>query len=204
MKKGHLLIGVLAAGLAFVTYRAGGTCRTAGGFGACSASFALTQLEATSDFQKIGNTGSRQTAPAWSLKDLDGKRLKLSDFKGNVVILNFWATWCPPCRKEIPTLVSLQRQYGGAGLVVIGVSLDEKGPAVVKPFVSKAGITYPVVMGDPKTVAGYGGIAVVPTTFIIDCDGNVAAVHQGDVERAIFESEIKPLLNEPIKKKDAI
>ena len=141
----------------------------------------------------MANTGNR-AAPDWQLKDLDGKSVKLSDFKGKVVILNFWATWCPPCRKEIPTFVSLQRQYADKGLVIVGVSLDEKGPGVVKPFVAKMGINYPVVMGDPKTAADYGGIAVVPTTFVIDRSGKVAAEHEGDADRATFEGEIKPLL----------
>ncbi len=135
-----------------------------------------------------------KAAPDWQLKNLDGKEVKLSDFKGKVVILNFWATWCPPCRREIPSFVWLQKQYGDKGLVIVGVSLDEKGPGVVKPFAAKMGINYPIVMGDPKTAADYGGIEVVPTTSVIDRNGKIAAEHQGDAERATFEAEIKPLL----------
>ncbi len=122
------------------------------------------------------------------------KRSKLSDFKGKVVVLNFWATWCPPCRREIPDFVALQKQYADKGLVIIGVSLDEDGAAVVKPFASKMGINYPVVMGDQKTAAAYGGIQVVPTTFIFDKSGKIAAQHEGGADRATFEAEIKPLL----------
>jgi peroxiredoxin len=137
---------------------------------------------------------SGQVAPAWELKDLDGKPVKLADFKGRVVLLNFWATWCPPCRAEIPDLVSLQQQYSPRGLVVIGVALDEGGAARVRPFVKKFGIEYPVVIGNQKIAEAYGGIDAVPTTFVIDRKGNVVAEQKGAAGRAEFESEIKPLL----------
>lgn len=160
-----------------------------------SACPAFAMLATAAGLQTVANkSNATKAAPDWQLKDLDGKSVKLSDFKGKVVILNFWATWCPPCRREIPSFVSLQKEYGDKGLVIIGVSLDEKGPAAVKPFISKMGINYPVVMGDPKVAADYGGIAVVPTTFVIDRNGNVAAMHEGDAPRATFESQIKPLL----------
>ena len=82
-----------------------------------------------------------QPAPGWELKDLEGKPVKLSDFKGKVILLNFWATWCPPCRDEIPDLVSLQQQYGPRGLVVLGIAMDAKGAAIVKPFVKTMAIS---------------------------------------------------------------
>ncbi|MFN2476416.1 MAG: TlpA family protein disulfide reductase [Chthoniobacterales bacterium] len=188
MKKDHIVLVLLAGGLTLATYLS--TSAQAGAAGACPA-FALL---ATAPVAGANKAATQKAAPDWQLKDLDGKSVKLSDFKGKVVILNFWATWCPPCRKEIPTFVSLQKQYADNGLVIVGVSLDEKGPGVVKPFVAKMGINYPVVMGDPKTAAEYGGIGVVPTTFIIDRNGKLAAQHEGDAERATFESEIKPLL----------
>ena len=141
-----------------------------------------------------GSPENGQAAPAWELKDLDGKPVKLADFKGKVVLLNFWATWCPPCRAEIPDLVSLQQQYGPQGLVVIGVAMDEGGTARVRPFVKKFGIEYPVVIGNQKIAEAYGGIEVVPTTFVIDRKGKVIAKQKGAAERAEFESEIKPLL----------
>jgi thiol-disulfide isomerase/thioredoxin len=183
------VLALLAAGLLVSSYFTT-PARSAGG--AC---FALLPLAANGSVEQVANTSPRnRSAPDWQLKDLDGKPVKLSDFKGKVLILNFWATWCPPCRKEIPTFVSLQKQYAPKGLAIVGVSLDEKGPGVVTPFVAKMGINYPVVMGDPKIAADYGGIAVVPTTFVIDRNGKVVAEHQGDAERATFEGEIKPLL----------
>ncbi len=137
---------------------------------------------------------ARKPAPAWELKDVEGKVVKLSDFKGRVVILDFWATWCPPCRAEIPGFVALQKQYGEKGLTIIGVSLDEKGPKVVKPFMKKYSINYPIVMGDTKTQNAYGGIEGIPTTFVIDGDGMIVSKHVGFAEKSVFEKELKPLL----------
>jgi thiol-disulfide isomerase/thioredoxin len=137
---------------------------------------------------------TRKPAPDWQLSDVNGNPLKLSDFKGKVVVLDFWATWCPPCRAEIPGLVALQKKYADQGLSVIGVSLDEQGPAVVKPFMQRFAINYPVVMGNEKILADYGGISAIPTTFVIDREGNVVAAHQGYTDQATFESEIGPLL----------
>ena len=133
-------------------------------------------------------------APAWELKNTDGKLVKSSDFAGKVVILDFWATWCPPCKAEIPGFVDLQKKYGEKGLVVIGVSLDEQGPAVVKPFMRRFGMNYPVVMGDEKIVQDFGGVSAIPTTFIIDKSGNIAAKHVGYAPKEAFEKEITPLL----------
>lgn len=136
----------------------------------------------------------KMVAPDLQLKSLEGKTIKLSDYKGKVVVLNFWATWCPPCREEIPDLVALQKQYAARGLVVLGVSMDEGGPAGVASFAKKFEINYPVVMGDEKTSEAYGGIQVLPTTFIIDRKSNVVDGLQGGTDRAGFEEKIKPLL----------
>jgi peroxiredoxin len=136
----------------------------------------------------------KPVAPNWQLRDINGKPISLADFKGKVVILDFWATWCPPCRQEIPGFVKLQRKYQDKGLVIIGVSLDQQGPGVVKPFVRELGMNYPVVMGDEKIVSDYGGIEAIPTTFIIDRQGEVVTAHQGFTDSATFEAEIRPLL----------
>jgi thiol-disulfide isomerase/thioredoxin len=132
-------------------------------------------------------------APAWELTDTDGKPVKSSDFEGKVVILDFWATWCPPCKAEIPGFIELQKQYGEKGLVVVGVSLDERGPAVVKSFINQFGMNYPVVMGDAKIVQAFGGIQAIPTTFIIDRRGEIVARHVGFAPKETFEKQIIPL-----------
>ncbi len=190
-RRDNIVLAVFATGLLFSSYFTAPA--SFGGNGGCLAILPL--LAGDNSVQQIANTTTQnRVAPDWRLTSLDGKAIKLSDFKGKVVVLNFWATWCPPCRREIPDFVALQKQYADKGLVIIGVSLDEGGAAVVKPFVKKMGINYPVVMGDQKTIAAYGGIQVVPTTFIIDKTGKVAAQHEGGADRATFESEIKPLL----------
>ena len=137
---------------------------------------------------------SKTAAPDWQLSDVDGKPVKLSDFKGKVVILDFWATWCPPCRAEIPGFIAIQTKYANKGFTMIGVSLDEQGPSVVKPFMRKVGMNYPVVMGTPKVAGDYGGIQAIPTTFVIDRQGNVVAAYQGFTDQSTFESVIGPLL----------
>ena len=135
-------------------------------------------------------------APEWQLKDPDGQAIKLSDFKGKVVILDFWATWCPPCRAEIPEFIALQKQYAAQGLTVVGVSLDTDGAAVVKSFMKRNGMNYPVVIGDDKIAGDYGGISAIPTTFVLDRTGNIVSSHQGFASQVVFESEIRPLLEQ--------
>lgn len=133
-------------------------------------------------------------SPAWELKGVDGKPVKSSDFVGKVVILDFWATWCGPCRMEIPGFIELQKRYADKGLVVVGVSLDQDGAPVVKSFMDKTGINYPVVLGDETIVNAFGGVEGIPTTFIIDHDGQIIHKHVGYTDKAEFEAEIKPLL----------
>jgi thiol-disulfide isomerase/thioredoxin len=132
-------------------------------------------------------------APAWELKDLNGKVVKSSDFLGKVVILDFWATWCAPCKAEIPGFVALQKQYGDQGLAVVGVSLDDQGAATVRRFVDEFRMNYPVVLGNLALMQAFGGTAI-PTTVIIDRKGNIVARHVGFTPKETFEKEIKPLL----------
>ena len=133
-------------------------------------------------------------APDFSLKSVDGKIVKLSDFKGKVIILDFWATWCPPCRKGIPDLISIQNEYKN-DVVVIGVSLDgDKTIKDVPGFAKEYGINYPIVYGDEKIVTAYGGIQAIPTAFVIDKKGNIADQHVGLVDKSVYVNKIKELL----------
>ncbi len=167
--------------------------------GGCPVSAMLSSFDSQPAFQTVANeTGGgskrRQAAPPWQLKDVDGKTVKLSDFKGKVVILDFWATWCPPCRKEIPGFVALQKKYADKGVTVVGVSLDEGGVGIVKAFMKQNGMNYPVVLGDQQIAMAYGGISSIPTTFVIDKEGNVAAVHEGYSDPSEFEADLNKLL----------
>jgi thiol-disulfide isomerase/thioredoxin len=133
-------------------------------------------------------------APAWQLQSPAGQAVQLSDFKGKVVVLDFWATWCPPCRAEIPDFVALQKQYGDKGLVIVGVSLDQGGPDLVTKFMQAHGMDYPVVMGNEQISDEYGGIQGIPTTFVIDRQGKIVSSHIGETDKSVFEDEIKKLL----------
>jgi thiol-disulfide isomerase/thioredoxin len=140
-----------------------------------------------------GSSIALNEAPAWELKDLDGQVVKSSEFLGKVVILDFWATWCAPCKAEIPGFIALQKQYGDRGLAVIGVSLDDQGPVVVKRFMADFEMNYRVVLGDVALMQAFGGTAI-PTTVIINRAGKIVARHVGFTPRETFEDEIKPLL----------
>jgi thiol-disulfide isomerase/thioredoxin len=129
----------------------------------------------------------------WELMDLDGKPVKSSDFEGKVLILDFWATSCPPCDARIPGFIELQSKYGEKGLVVVGVLLDEEGPSVARQMKEEVGINYPVLVGASNIVEYFGGMEI-PSTFIIDKSGKVVARHIGFVSKETFEREITPLL----------
>jgi peroxiredoxin len=133
-------------------------------------------------------------APAWDLKDTTGKSVKLSDFKGKVVIVDFWATWCPPCRAEIPDFIALQDKYGKQGLVIVGISVDQGGAPVVASFAQKNKINYQLVLADDQVAEAYGANEGIPTTFVIDRKGNIIAKHLGKTDADVFENEIKSAL----------
>ncbi len=139
-------------------------------------------------------SNARTPAPNWQLNDLNGKTVKFSDFRGKVVILDFWATWCAPCRVEIPHFAELQKQYGDKGLTVIGISLDEQGPEAVKEFVKRLDVNYTIVTGNQKVVEAYGGVYAIPTTFVIDRQGRIVSEHVGYDDKVVFEKEIQSLL----------
>ena len=134
-------------------------------------------------------------APDFTMKDLEGKDFTLSSTLGKVVLLDFWATWCPPCQESIPDLTKLQKQYSEQGLQVVGISLDRRGERVVKPFAKKLKINYKILVGDStKVIENYRGIIGIPTLFVIDRKGNVVNQFIGYVEREVLEKEIKKLL----------
>lgn len=142
-----------------------------------------------------GEVGS--SAPAWKLGTLDGHELSSTAFAGKVVVVDFWATWCPPCRAEIPGFIELQKKYGKDGLVIVGVSVDQGGPEVVKKFVADNKINYQIVLADDAVADAFGGFEGIPTTFVIDRAGKIQLKETGLVGAAEFEKRILPLLNPP-------
>jgi len=131
-------------------------------------------------------------APDFSLIDLSGRALRLSDYRGKVVILDFWATWCEPCKQEIPHLVELQNKYAAQGLQVLGVSMDDSEPPV-REFQQQFKMNYPVAVGTSKLADQYGGVLGLPITFLIDRQGRIVARHIGATNPSVFEAEIQKL-----------
>ncbi len=139
------------------------------------------------------DSGQHPLAPDFNLTDISGRKLSLSDYHGKVVMLDFWATWCGPCRIEIPGFIALQNRYGNDGLAIIGISMDD-GPQPVVDFYKQFRMNYPVAMGNEKLGELYGGIIGLPTTFLIGRDGRIYAKHEGATDVSVFEDEIKQLL----------
>ena len=139
-------------------------------------------------------------APAWQLEDLNGKTVSLSDFRGKVVVLNFWATWCGPCRAEIPGFIKLQKEYGDKGVVFLGLSEDEDANAV-PPFIQKSGINYPVLLAKPAVASAYNAQAL-PTTYVIDRQGNIADQHLGAWPADELETSLKEALGLAVNAND--
>jgi peroxiredoxin len=136
----------------------------------------------------------RKPAPEFALKDVNGKTVHLSDYKGKVVLLDFFATWCGPCKIEIPWFMEMERRNKDRGFAVLGVAMDDEGWEVVKPFLADLGVNYRVVIGNDATAGMYGGVDALPTTFLIDKEGRIAAVHVGLASRKDFEDGIEQLL----------
>jgi thiol-disulfide isomerase/thioredoxin len=133
-------------------------------------------------------------APGWKLQDVNGRAVSSDQFKGKVVVVDFWATWCPPCREEIPGYIALQKKYGADQLAIVGVSLDQAGPGVVKAFIEKNGVNYPMVMGDDAVQSAFGGMEAIPTTFLIDRAGQIRDRKVGSMPTADYEQKIVALL----------
>jgi peroxiredoxin len=151
----------------------------------------------TVNAQSLKNAKDRKPAPDFELKDVNGKVIRLSDYKGKAVMIDFWATWCGPCQIEIPWFIDFQRKYKDQGFIVLGVSLDDDGWKAVTPFAEKMRINYPIVMGNDSTADLYGAAEALPTTVLIDREGNVASVHVGLAGKQEFQDAIEKLLEAP-------
>jgi peroxiredoxin len=152
---------------------------------------------ATVKAASVKPASERRDAPDFTLKDADGKTVHLSEYRGKVVLLDFWATWCDPCRLEIPWFIDLQRKNKDRGFEVLGVSMDDEGWEVVKPFMKSVGMNYRVVIGNDETTQVYGGVDSLPSTFLIDRQGKIAAIHIGLTSRKVFEDGVEELLHAP-------
>jgi thiol-disulfide isomerase/thioredoxin len=139
----------------------------------------------------FGQTG--QKAPSLVLKDLQGRNVRLSDYKGKVVLINFWATWCPPCRAEMPDLIKMQREYRGRGLQIIGVTYPPQTVREVRRFIRSLRVNYPVALGTKETKALFDQGEILPVTVVIDREGNFRELIEGILLPDEFEEKIKPL-----------
>ena len=136
--------------------------------------------------------GASTKVPDFSFPSvIDNKTIDIRDFRGKIVLVNFWATWCGPCIKEIPSLIELQKEFGTQDFSVIGISVDQGGKRGVVNAIKKMGVTYPMVIGDSKVSRQFGGVFGVPTSFLIDRSGNVIKKYPGYIGHQIFVDDIK-------------
>lgn len=138
-------------------------------------------------------------APALEVKDINGRIVRLSRFRGKVVMINFWATWCPPCRAEMPDLVRLQREHGKSGLQIIGITYPPEELARVRRFARSLKVNYPIVLGTRKLKARFTSDETLPLTIVIDRDGKVSEIISGILLREEFDEKIKPLLMKKVE-----
>lgn len=130
----------------------------------------------------------------FNLPDLNGKMISLEDFRGKVLVINFWATWCPPCEEEVPKLNELNKRYKNEGLVVIGIALDKDSLNLVEPFVREKRIGYPILMGNEQVLRDMEDFSGVPTTLIVDQKGNIKKKYDGAFDKDDLEKILKELL----------
>jgi peroxiredoxin len=163
---------------------------------ACESLFLKTVGGARLPAAVVKTAKDRPAAPDFTLTGADGVEIRLSGYKGKVVMLNFWATWCTPCLAEIPWFVEFQRTHAARGLAVVGISMDEDGWKPVRPFMETQKINYPVAIGDDALAQKYGGIESLPETLLIDREGRIASRHVGIVARSDYEKELIQILDE--------
>lgn len=148
-------------------------------------------------WQVVGRSiNANSGAPDFTLKNQHGEKISLSDYRGKVVILNFWATWCPPCKAEVPGFVKMYNEHKDDGLVILGVSLDRDGWQSVAPFIRNHQVSYPVVIGNRDVVDAYGNIQSIPTTFVLDKQGKIQRKYVGLRDEKVFENDFRTLINE--------
>jgi thiol-disulfide isomerase/thioredoxin len=143
-------------------------------------------------------------APNFTLETLDGKNLSLSDLRGKAVIVNFWATWCGPCKIETPWLVELQNQYGAQGLQVVGVAMDDSGKDEIEKFAKEMGVNYPVLIGKEAVGDAYGGVPALPESFFVGRDGKIVDRIIGLKGRGEIEDSVKKALSTEAAKANAL
>ena len=178
---------------------------------AIHAGFGFLMMAALGSFGVMGFLASREAAfntrirsdsaamvgkslPGFRLEDQSGTQVTNLEIEGKVVLLNFWATWCGPCRTEMPWFVEFQDRYQDSGFTVLAVSVDQQGWEVVRPFIEEQGLNFPVFVGDRDFGEGFGGVNVLPTTFIVDRTGKITARHRGLIDKSEYEKEIEALL----------
>jgi peroxiredoxin len=155
-----------------------------------------SKLSRSSADADVKSDKDRKPAPAFSLTDARGTPVTLAEYRGKVVLLNFWATWCGPCEVEIPWFIEFEQKYKDRDFAVLGVSFDDDGWKSVRPYIASHKINYRIMIGTEKMSQLYGGVDSLPTTFIVDRQGRIAAQHVGLVDKSDYQNEILKLLDD--------
>lgn len=145
----------------------------------------------------LKSQGQRKAAPNFTLKDADGNAVNLTDYRGKVVLVNFWATWCGPCETEIPWFIEFEKKYRDQGFAVLGISMDDDGWKSVRPYVASHKINYRVMIGSEVVSQQFGAIESLPTSFVLDREGRIASNHVGLIDKVDYQNEIAKLLQDP-------
>jgi thiol-disulfide isomerase/thioredoxin len=201
MKKTVILLLVLVASLAVLAFEL--TAARARHVAASARLKQASPVDAKRDAEDnlvIQFANNPSPMPPFLVNDLDGNVISTASWRGKVVVLNFWATWCPPCREEIPEMIELAGRYKDR-LQIIGVSMDDAPAAEVREFAKHEGITYPVVMGSRAISAEYGGVPALPTSFVVNTDGRIVQKHTGLYPIEIYDNEVRSLLGLPVEAK---
>jgi peroxiredoxin len=151
----------------------------------------------SSPTRELKSQGQRKPAPNFSLKDADGNAVNLADYRGKVVLINFWATWCGPCEAEIPWFIEFEKKYKDQGFAVLGVSMDDDGWKSVRPYIASHKINYRIMIGSEVVSQQFGEIEALPTSFVLDREGRIASNHVGLVDKVDYQNEITKLLQDP-------